>query len=171
MPTAPYRPCAASGCGVLVRRGRCPAHTRQIDQARETATRRGYSSSWHRVFKPQFLGRLVQAGIVPVCGAALPDGPTTTASQCRADGVLTFTSLDGSALHFHHEPPLRDDERHDPAKVCDPWRIVLLCAACHATTTATAAPRWGEVDRGRDLGPAAEKGLPRSGRGGSPLAP
>jgi hypothetical protein len=79
---------------------------------------------------------LVDAGILPVCGAALPTGPTQRDSACRDAGIDTFTSQDGSSLHLDHEPPLEQWERSDVDRVCDPCRIVLKCQACHQAKTA-----------------------------------
>lgn len=162
MPNAALRPCAG-GCGALVPRGRCSTCARQTEQRRGTSTDRGYDARW-RHFRKRFLAMLVDRGIVPVCGAALPDGPQTSASACRSAGLLTFTSADGSSLHLDHEPPLRDDERQDVARVCQATRIVLLCQACHAVKTATEEHR-GIPDGGSRLMGAAEKGLPRSVEG------
>ncbi len=89
-----------------------------------------------QAFRPRFLAQLVDAGILPVCGAALPSGPASDHSQCHAAGALTWTSLDGSSLHFDHEPALVDHERQNPQAVCDENRIVLLCQSCHAAKTA-----------------------------------
>lgn len=135
MPAASLRLCPG-GCHALTTGGPCPACARQRDQRRGSAASRGYGRAW-LAFRPTFLARLVEAGIAPICGAALPTGPSPEASQCQADGLFTYASADGSSLHFDHEPPLRDDERSDPAKVCDPNRIVLLCAECHSIKTAT----------------------------------
>jgi hypothetical protein len=131
VPLAPPRIC--SRCRRLVY-GRCPTCARLLDQARGTAHARGYDRAW-LAFRPVFIARLVEAGILPVCGAALPAGPHTADSCCRAAGLLTFSNPDGSSLHLDHDPPLRDDERRDVAAVCDPQRIQLLCAACHSTKT------------------------------------
>jgi hypothetical protein len=128
MPNAPLRACR---CGAAVR-GRCPTCTKQQDQVRGTAARRGYDQHWVR-FRPQFIAQLVHAGMLPVCGAALPSGPQTQDSQCQQHGVLTFTSVDGSSLHLDHEPPLEEWERSVVARVCDATRIQLLCARCHAS--------------------------------------
>jgi hypothetical protein len=115
---------------------RCLTHARQQDQLRGTAHARGYTYRDWQPFRRRFLAALVQAGIVPVCGAALPEGPVSRDSACRDAGLLTFTSTDGSSLHLDHEPALRDDERGDVRAVCDPLRIVLKCQACHAAKTA-----------------------------------
>jgi hypothetical protein len=137
MPTAPYRPCAAAQCSILVPHGvsRCAAHARQTEQRRGTAHHRGYTCRDWLPFRRRFLAALVHAGILPVCGAALPDGPKDRDSACQDAGLFTYTSADGSSLHFDHEPPLADWERSQPAIVCDPTRIVLKCAACHARKT------------------------------------
>ena len=74
---------------------------------------------------------LLEAGIPPVCGAALPTGPQTADSLCKAEG-----RSQGEDLHFDHEPPLTDEERLDPHIVCDPTRIQLLCGSrCHQAKT------------------------------------
>lgn len=129
MPTAALRPCP--GCRTaLVARGRCASCAKAQDTRRGTSTERGYGSYWRR-FRPQFIGMLVEAGIAPVCGAALPEGPQTKDSQCKAQGLYT---LDG--LHLDHEPPLTEAERKVRAIVCDPRRIQLLCGArCHQAKT------------------------------------
>lgn len=89
-----------------------------------------------RAFRLYFIGLLVAAGIAPICGAALPDGPQTSHSRCKAHGLETWRSADGSDLHLDHEPGLLPHERIDSLKVCDPKRIQLLCAACHTAKTA-----------------------------------
>jgi hypothetical protein len=132
-------------CPALLPRGvsRCPTHARQQEQIRGTAHARGYTSRDWQPFRRRFLAALVQAGIGPVCGAALPDGPRQRDSACRDAGLFTFTSADGSSLHLDHEPALRDDERSDVRAVCDLNRIVLKCQACHAAKTARDGGRGG----------------------------
>ena len=136
MPTAALRRCTWPGCSALTAGGPCTAHARQREQRRGTAHARGYTFRDWVPFHPRFLAALVEAGIAPCCGASLPTGPRPDASRCHAAGLLTFTSADGSSLHFDHEPPLQDYERKDPTAICDPNRIVLLCCACHASKTA-----------------------------------
>jgi hypothetical protein len=133
---AALRSCATSGCLELVLRGHCARHAPGREQRRGSAHRRGYTAYWHQVFRPSFISLLVQAGISPVCGAALPDGPVTAHSRCQADGLLT-----GVDLHFHHEPPLTERERLDRAAVCDPRRIQLLCRSCHNAIEGAATVR------------------------------
>ncbi len=139
-PDAPGRPCAG-GCGTLVRKGRCSACARPADQRRGTASQRGYDAFWLR-FRKEWLNTLVVLhGILPVCGAAFPDGPPWRASACADSGLLTFASADGSSLHLDHVPELEDHERRDRQAVCDPLRIVLLCATCHNAKTARSQGR------------------------------
>lgn len=131
----PNRPGRACRCGAVVH-GRCAACARQHEQQRGTAHARGYTWRYWQPFRRQFVTALVEAGIVPICGAALPSGPVNRDSQCRDAGLLTYLSADCSSLHLDHEPPLEDWERSDPARVCDINRIVLKCASCHSAKTA-----------------------------------
>lgn len=132
----PLRPCPVPRCPNLTTGGRCPTHAREAEQRRGTAHSRGYTFRDWQPFRRRFFAALVHAGILPVCGAALPGGPQARDSQCRDEGRLTFTSADGSSLHLDHEPELQTWERGDASKVCDLTRIVLKCASCHARKTA-----------------------------------
>lgn len=128
----PLRPCLEAGCPILVRAGRCAEH--------ETAKRTGtlvYNEQWWRNFRLRFFRMLLRAHITPACGATLPSGPRSTVSQCRAQGRLTGSSADGTDLHLHHDPPLTPDEVRDKRRVCDPFRIALLCRECHSLETRT----------------------------------
>jgi hypothetical protein len=134
------RPCLAPGCPALVSSGRCVQHRRHQDRHQGTSYQRGYTSSkgsaW-RLFRRRFMAALVEAGLAPVCGAALPDGPQTDDSRCKAAGRLTFISDDGTGLHLDHEPELSEAERAaatsgDRAAFDDDRRVQLLCSACHA---------------------------------------
>ena len=147
MPKSPPHPCGSVGCPVLVSAGtaRCDIHTRQQEQQRGTAHARGYTYREWQPFRRQFLAALVQAGILPVCGAALPTGPVQRDSACRDAGLFTYTSADGSSLHLDHEPALEDWERSHPAIVCDLNRIVLKCASCHMTKTGRETARAGGI--------------------------
>lgn len=115
---------------MLVSRGRCTGCAGYYDKARGSATQRGYDSHWFRVFRPRFFGLLIAHDIVPVCGAALPDGPRMGDSLCKAAGRLT-----DSHLHVDHDPPLTQAERADRSIVEDVTRVGLLCRACHARKT------------------------------------
>lgn len=128
MPFAALKDCPG-GCGAKVAKGRCQACTRKMDQRRGSASSRGYGAAWER-FRRLFVALLVAAGIAPVCGAALPDGPQTQDSQCKAAGLLV-----GDDLQLDHEPPLTEAERQQPRAVCDPRRVQFLCRACHARKT------------------------------------
>ena len=83
-------------------------------------------------FRKRFIHMLIAAGIAPVCGAALPGGPSMQDSQCKADGVLNDGSRDAKGLNLDHDPPLQDWERADRARVEDPMRCGLLCHRCHS---------------------------------------
>jgi len=132
MPEALLRACPGDGgtCPELVSSGRCPAHTRQAEARRGSATSRGYNYHWSHVFRPLFSRMLIAAGIAPVCGAALPGGPAMADSQCKAAGRLV-----ADHLHLDHDPPLRPEERHDRRSVEDPLRVGWLCTTCHNART------------------------------------
>lgn len=134
MPNAPARACATCG-QVIPNGGGCRACAKQQERRRGTAHARGYTYRDWQPFRRRFLWMLVDANILPICGAALPTGPVNRDSACRDAGIDTFTSQDGSALHLDHEPALEDWERTIPARVCDPNRIVLKCQACHSLKT------------------------------------
>ncbi len=141
MPTSPAEPCTQPGCPErAVSRGRCAVHRQDVaERARGSASRRGYGSSkgsaW-QVFRRSFLAQLLEAGVMPVCGATLPNGPQTQDSRCRRDQQWSVESRDGSGLHFDHAPALTAQERAaavagDRRAFDDPRRIQLLCADCH----------------------------------------
>jgi hypothetical protein len=140
MPDRPLRACAGR-CGRLVLRGRCPDCARPYERDRGSAAARGYDGRWI-AFRLAWLVRLVESQpmILPVCGAVLPGGPVTTDSRCRQAGLLTYASADGSSLHLDHEPSLQPWERSITARVCDPFRVQLLCAECHGAKDDTFAP-------------------------------
>jgi 5-methylcytosine-specific restriction endonuclease McrA len=132
------RVCRLPGCpSPAVRNGRCLPHQQQANQARAAGRVFAYSTAWWHHFRLQFVAALIRAGLVPVCGAALPGGPDTAAfSQCRRDGVFTFRSADGSDLHVDHTPPLTTREHTDRAAITNLFRCCLLCQACHSAKTA-----------------------------------
>ncbi len=66
--------CAEPNCGVLVKKGRCPKHARQVDQGtRGTAQQRGYTYQWNLYSK----NRLRQ---FPLCVMCEQQGLTTPAT-------------------------------------------------------------------------------------------
>jgi len=134
MPSAALSPCSTCkevGCTVHAK-----VRALEQEQRRGTAHARGYTYRDWQPFRRRFFDLLVDACLTPVCGAVLPTGPRTEDSRCQAQGLLTFTSADGSSLHLDHEPPLSPNERTDTAAVCDPHRIQLLCLSCHNAKTA-----------------------------------
>ena len=136
MPSALLRACAyPGGCPELTEGHLCTAHQKERESRRGSAHARGYTRHWRQVFIPLFERMLIAAGLAPVCGAALPDGPRMTESRCNSLGVLTFFNQDGSRLHLHHNPPLQEHERDDRQAVEDPRRVGFLCQSCHAAET------------------------------------
>ena len=129
-PSALLRGCSESGCPELVEEGKCAAHRRSFEQRRGSSAARGYGGTW-RAFREWFRQHLIARGIAPVCGAALPDGPSMSESRCRQAGILNDQKLE-----LDHDPPLRHEERRDRAAVEDPKRVGFLCQSCHAAKTA-----------------------------------
>lgn len=132
MPAALLRPCSVpgGGCPALTEGGPCPRHSRVREARRGSAHARGYTRHWREVFIPGFIRSLIAHGIAPVCGAALPGGPSMGASLCKAEG-----RLNGDHLHLDHDPPLRDDERGHRHAVEDAHRVGFLCRTCHSSKT------------------------------------
>lgn len=136
MPSALLKPCAEpGGCPELVEEGRCATHERKRERFRGSASSRGYTWEWTK-FRARFKEQLIAAGIAPVCGAALPGGPSGADSRCMAEGVL-----EDQRLHLDHSPPLKREERPAMAGhrrfIDDPLRVRFLCASCHSAVTAT----------------------------------
>lgn len=140
MPNAPLRPCTEVGCPALVARGRCEVHARQREARRRQYRTLTYGEGWWRAWRLQFVATLVSLGVEPICGATMPDGPSSNPSLCRQQGLKTFVSNRGD-LHLHHEPELSPEEQRDRQAVCQASRIVLLCGDCHRRVTPTLS-RW-----------------------------
>lgn len=133
MVDALLRECSYPNCTALVRSGRCEVHRRAADARRQPSSVRGYGAPWRRWCR-WFDRQLIAHDVTPVCGAALPGGPSMHASQCKAAGILT-PGHPGAALHHDHEPPLAPSERTSRRSVCDPRRVGLLCQSCHSAKT------------------------------------
>jgi hypothetical protein len=130
MPSALLTNCPEPGCSELVASGRCAAHANKYEQQRGSSSARGYDYYWRTFFHQEIRDRMVALDIAPVCGAALPGGPSMVDSQCKTAGV--FNDRD---LHLDHDPPLQAHERRNRRAVCDPTRVGWLCASCHARKT------------------------------------
>ena len=140
-PAALPRACMVAGCPERAGAGsgRCEAHRTVFDH--EVAVRRGKTADrgldtkhW-RAFRERFAAMLIRAGVAPVCGASLPEGPSVI-TKCRAAAVTNARRLE-----LHHEPPLSPDERQDWRAVCDARRVVWACHDCHAALGAQARVR------------------------------
>ena len=131
MNTPFLKPCPGGGgtCPDLTTGGPCPAHARQREQSRGSATTRGYGVRW-RAFRAWFIRKLITFGILPACGARWPGLPLTGDSRCAEEGRIVTDDL-----HLDHEPPLTEAEREDVRAVCDKDRVQLLCASCHSAKT------------------------------------
>lgn len=142
MPSAAARVCRCGRGVAQAGHVACPsceatygAVRRPREQGRQSSSARGYGHYWATVFCPRFRQMLIAAGIPPVCGAALPGGPSMTDSRCKAEGRLVGDEHGRTRLHTDHDPPLRPEERRDRRKVCDPMRVGLLCGPCHSVKT------------------------------------
>lgn len=115
MPSAALRSCLEPGCPELVERGRCPKHSRAVEQRRGSQRERGYNRSWEkasRQFKNQF----------PLCGMR-PGGRLPVMSRCHEQGLTTAaTQTDHVIPHKGNVLLFWDWERN--------WQS--LCATCGA---------------------------------------
>lgn len=131
MPEAALRPCPGN-CGAKVKSGRCPSCTTKVERRRGgSAWQRGYDQHWNHFRSVTFPDLLVEAGLIPMCGVALPGGPAMRESMCKHAGFY----VSGPGLQLHHDPPLQDWERDHPELMCDPMRCGYLCRACHTNAT------------------------------------
>ena len=105
------RVCNVPGCPTLTDQPRCPTHTKAADQARGTATQRGYTSPRHRRFRRLVLKR---DPICVICGA-----------------IATVAD---------HYPMSRRDLEANGLDPDDPTRGRGLCSTCHARETARNQP-------------------------------
>lgn len=119
MPPKPLHPCAAPGCPTLVRDGSyCPTHKRervqQYDQARGSASRRGYGTRWRRL-------RTMFLAAHPLCGDPYRRHPDQAVMANEVDHILARAQ--GGT---------------------DEWgNLQGLCSSCHSHKTALEDGRWG----------------------------
>ena len=138
-PAALQRPCATSGCPNLVASGRCPActSTSSSDAQRGNATERGYGADWRKL-RSAFRQMLINAGVLPVCGARLPNArPAPVHSRCAQEGRLLddvqHARMHGTRLHTDHIIPHNGDD----ALRLDTLNLQLLCKDDHDRKTAS----------------------------------
>ena len=83
--------CSTPRCRNKVHAGRCATcqASASASAPKASAHARGYTRAWDRFRLQQFPALLLDAGIVPACGARLQGGPSPY-STCAADGVVTF---------------------------------------------------------------------------------
>jgi 5-methylcytosine-specific restriction protein A len=110
--------CPVPGCPELVEAGRCDAHRRESDQARGTATSRGYTSKGHtKRFRPGVLSR------DPLCVLCMAEGRPPRLSTVADHWPLSRRQLLEQGL----DP---DDPDHGRG----------LCKPCHDRSTAEHQP-------------------------------
>jgi 5-methylcytosine-specific restriction protein A len=101
------RACRHPGCGELVRSGRCPAHTQEVEQRRGSSAARGYGHRWR-------LARAAYLRQHPLCVACQAQGKTAAATE--VDHVLPHRG-DARLMWSQHN-----------------WQP--LCQSCHSRKTA-----------------------------------
>jgi 5-methylcytosine-specific restriction endonuclease McrA len=127
MPDALLRACTR--CGRPTSSSPCANCRRARNQQRGSSSARGYGQQW-RHFVLGVRRRMISLGIVPQCGARLPEARVTADSTCAANGRLVT-----AYLQLDHIDPLEPYERRDPRIVCDPTRVQFLCESCHKAKT------------------------------------
>lgn len=110
----PTRPCSHPGCTRLVAGGgRCRAHARAIDQARGSATARGYDRAWAE-FSRAWLAAF------PYCGMRADGWLHPEHSRCWSRGELVRAHV------TDHIVALVDGGAH-----CVPSNSQSLCTSCN----------------------------------------
>jgi 5-methylcytosine-specific restriction endonuclease McrA len=143
-PHAMRRPCSHPSCPVLVRSGRCPAHSAERERQRGGPDARGYDATW-RGLRAWFMQRAQPLG---QCGARLPGAPATTSSRCQVEGRISL----GVRVN-HIRPHRQGDGISDPHLRLDPNNLELLCPSCDSRVTATWDGGFGRPRRSRCEGP------------------
>lgn len=130
MPVAPMRLCPAPGCTIRVVKGRCAAHTRQVEQRRGTRQQRGYDHAWLKL-RAWFLTQH------PLCVFCEQQGHITAATD--VDHIVPFCGLD------------------DPRRL-NVLNLRALCNPCHMRHHATA--RTPTAGGAQSLAPARQGTAP-----------
>lgn len=120
MPVALQRACQSYGCSqpaeTCVEHGR-KAQAQAYDIRRGSSSSRGYGARW-RHYVVAYRNELSRHGIAPLCGARLPNAPSTQDSRCQRDGKVTLGYV------VDHIVPVSGP--HDP-RFYDPSNHQLLC--------------------------------------------
>ncbi len=107
-----WKPCGKPGCPALVRGSRfCRKHARSTDQARGTATERGYDKAWAAFRAAHIRGSCEQCGV----------------NRADTEWPLELHHLDGLG-------PKGPRGR-------DPENLETLCKPCHTAATRAGAHR------------------------------
>jgi 5-methylcytosine-specific restriction enzyme A len=115
------RICPTPGCPNITTGGRCDTHQRQADQARGTATERGYTSRGHQRFRRTVLRRDPTC----VCVDTSHDHP----APCSAQSTVA-----------DHYPRSRRELVAAGANPDDPAHGRGICTPCHNRRTAADQP-------------------------------
>ena len=87
MTRAASRVCPVPGCPALTQGGRCAQHRQQADQARGTASQRGYSSKGHALFRANVLRRDPVCLLCTAAPATVADHWPLSRKQLLAQGL------------------------------------------------------------------------------------
>jgi 5-methylcytosine-specific restriction enzyme A len=125
MPSAPLRPCPASGCSALVTKGRCPDHTRAQDRRQSETWRhtRGASGNVIDIYQsPRW--RALRARVLREANHLC---------QCEECAMRTFPRLPDVADTVDHRVP----HRGDMALFWDRNNLRAMSTAHHSRKTAS----------------------------------
>jgi 5-methylcytosine-specific restriction protein A len=125
---AVLRPCSTPGCPALVAAGRCPAHRRDAENRRGSATKRGYNSAWDRL-------RRLQLALEPCCRECAKQGFVVGATEVdhiipivkRPDLRLVQSNLQ-SMCKSHHSKKTAAENKFDsrrPSVRSREWKEII----------------------------------------------
>lgn len=131
MPSRSAKSCLKPGCRTLVRgASRCPEHIREQEQARGTATQRGYDSDWRKL-------RAAHIASHPTCsqpGCTLPATDVDHVIAHRGNDALRLDPGNlQSFCHGHHSQKTVSEDgglgrARETVSVGHIWPALLRCA-------------------------------------------